>query len=143
MKRKITFFQNFHWDFTTSCFTWKNVSSSFYVSIRQGRYRMSQKSKIDTSFDVSNHFFLNWLFSWEFGKEIFHKIGKKSETKNSLFKKELSRFKIQIISFLNLKHIMESGGVPVMLNLVFYVLKVKQLKRIPLLISIHQIFLIS
>ena len=38
---------------------------------------------------------------------------------------------------------MESGGVPVMLNLVFYVLKVKQLKRIPLLISIHQIFLIS
>ena len=30
-----------------------------------------------------------------------------------------------------------------MLNLVFYVLKVKQLKRIPLLISIHQIFLIS
>ena len=63
--------------------------------------------------------------------------------KNSLFKKELSRFKIQIISFLNLKHIMESGGVPVMLNLVFYVLKVKQLKRIPLLISIHQIFLIS
>ena len=63
--------------------------------------------------------------------------------KNSLFKKELSRFKIQIISFLNLKHIMESGGVPVMLNLVFYVLKVKQLKRIPLLTSIHQIFLIS
>ena len=63
--------------------------------------------------------------------------------KNSLFKKELSRFKIQIISFLNLKHIMESGGVPVMLNLVFYVLKVKQLKRIPLLISSHQILLIS
>ena len=33
------------------------------------------------SLDTSNQFFLNWLFSWESGKEIFHKIGLTSETK--------------------------------------------------------------
>ena len=43
-------------------------------------------------------------------------------------KKKKSPFKTQVISFLNLKCIIESGGVSVMLNLVFYVVKGKQLK---------------
>ena len=48
-----------------------NISPSFYVSIPWSTYQISQKCKTDTSFSISNHFFLNWLFSWEFGKEIF------------------------------------------------------------------------
>ena len=51
--------------------TQKDVSPSLYVSIRWSTDRISQKCKIDTSFHVSNQFFLNWLFSWEFSKEIF------------------------------------------------------------------------
>ena len=42
--------------------TQNDVSPSFYVSICRRTYRVSQKCKIDTSFDVSNQFFLNWLF---------------------------------------------------------------------------------
>ena len=97
--------------------TRNDVSPSIYVSIPRSTYRMSQKCKIDMSFDVSNQFFLSWLFSWEFGKEVY-----------SPFKKKNSPFITQVISFLNLKHVIESGGVSVMLILFFYVFKGKQLK---------------
>ena len=100
--------------------TQNDVSPSFYVLIRWSTYRMSQKCKTDTSFDVSNHFFLNWLSSWEFGKEIFSKLERRLKQWNSSFKK-ISQSKTQVISFLNLKHIIESRGVSVILNLVFYV----------------------
>ena len=62
----------------------------------------------------SNHCFQNWIFSWEFDKEFF--------SKNWRVKQE-----ILVTSFLNLKHIIESG-VSVMLNFVYYVFKGKQLK---------------
>ena len=80
------YFPAYHWDSWKQCqavrqTTWNNVSLLFYVSIRRGTYRMSQKSKIDTSFDVSNHFFLNWLFSWEFDKEIFRQNWKEEWNK--------------------------------------------------------------
>ena len=38
----------------------------FYASIQRSMYQMSQKCKIEMSLDVSNWFFLNWLFSWGF-----------------------------------------------------------------------------
>ena len=50
-------------------------------------YRTSQKCKTDILFDISNQFFLNWLFSWESSKEIFHKIGLTSETKKFTIQK--------------------------------------------------------
>ena len=53
----------------------------FYASIQHSMYQMSQKCKIEMSLDVTNCFFLNWLFSWGFDKKKIHKIGKKSETK--------------------------------------------------------------
>ena len=123
--------------------TQNHISPLFYVSICQSMYQMSQKCKIDTLFNVSNHFFLNWRFSWEFGKEIFSQNWKEEWSKEIHCSKKILLFKTQVISFLNLKHIIESIGVSVMLNLVFYVFKGKQLQWIQLLISIHQRFLIS
>ena len=84
---------------------------------------MTQKCKINTSFDALNQFFSKLALSLRVWK-----VGKKSETKNSPFKKKKSLFKTQVISFLNLRHNIESGGVSVMLNLVFYVFKGNQLK---------------
>ena len=48
---------------------------------------------------------------------FFTKLERRVKQKNSQFKKKKnSPFKTQVISFLNLKHIIESGGVSVMLN---------------------------
>ena len=61
---------------------------------------MSQKCKIDTSFDVSNQFFLSWLVSWEFGKEIFSQNWKeewKKETHHS--KKKFTVYNSSYIIF--------------------------------------------
>ena len=82
--------------------TWKGVSLSFYVSIHRSTYQMNQKCKIDTFFDVSNQLFLNWLFSWEFGKEIFSQNGKEEWNKEIHHSKKFSPLKTQVISFLNL-----------------------------------------
>ena len=49
---------------------------------------------------------------------FFCKIDKKSEIKKFAVQKKNSPFKTQVILFLNLKDIIESGGVSVMLNLV-------------------------
>ena len=81
-------------------------SLSFYVSIRT--YQISQKCKIDTLFQVLNQFFVNWLFSWEFGKDIFSQNWK--ETKKFTIQKKKSPFKNQVISFLNLKDIISCYG---------------------------------
>ena len=57
-------------------------------------------------------------------RHFFTKLERRLKQRNSLFKKNKnSMFKTQVISFLNLKHIIESRGVSVMLNLVFYVFK--------------------
>ena len=53
--------------------TRKDVSPSFYVSIRGSTYRVSRKCKIDKSFDISNQFLQNWPFFREFVKETFSK----------------------------------------------------------------------
>ena len=49
---------------------------------------------------------------------FFTKLERRVKQKNSRFKKKRknSPFKTQVISFLNLKHIIESGGVSVILN---------------------------
>ena len=51
-------------------------------------------------------------------RNFFTKLERIVKQKNSRFKKKRknSPFKTQVISFLNLKHIIESGGVSVMLN---------------------------
>ena len=116
--------------FTVRQTTWKEVSPLFYISIHQSMYQMSQKCKIDTSFDISNQFFLNWLFSWEFGKEFFSQNWKDEWNKEIHHSKKFSPFKTQVISFLNWKHTTASRGVSIMLNLVFYAFKGKQLKYI-------------
>ena len=51
------------------------------------------------SFDVSNQFFLNWLFSWELCKEIFSQNWKKSETKKFTVQKKLDRLKLKLHYF--------------------------------------------
>ena len=61
-------------------------------------------------------------------RRFFTKLERRVKQRNSLFKKKNSKFISQVISFLNLKHVIESGGVLVMLNLIFYVFKGKQLK---------------
>ena len=83
--------------------------------------QMSQKCKIEMSLDVSNWFFLNWLFSRGFGKKknFFTELERRVKQRNSLFKKH-SLFKTQVISFFKLKHI-KSEGVSVMWNLFLYV----------------------
>ena len=86
----------------TSCFVSQtiqsNIPSLFYMLICQNIYQMSQKWEIDTSFGISNHFFLNWLYSPEsLAKKFFHKIGKKSETKEFTIQKKISLFKTQVI----------------------------------------------
>ena len=105
-----------------------DVSLSIYVLVGWSTYRMSWKCKIDTSFDLSNPFFLNWLSSWEFCKEIFSQNWKEDWNKEIHRWKRISPFKTQVISFLNLKHIIETGGMSLILNLIFYVFKGKQLK---------------
>ena len=72
---------------------------------------------------MSNQFFLSWLFSWEFGKEIFSQNWKEEWNKEIHCSKKNSLFITQVISFLDLKHVIESRGVSVMLNLFFYVFK--------------------
>ena len=103
--------------------TRNNVSPSFYVSIRWSTYRMSQECKIDTSFDLSSHFFLNWLFSWEFRKEVFSQNWNEEWNKEIHRSKKISPFKTQVILFSNLKNIIESGEASVMLSLFFMYLK--------------------
>ena len=61
---------------------------------------------------------------------FFTKLERRVKQRNLPFKKNKknSPFKTQVISFLNLKCIIESRGASVMLSLVFYVVKGKQLK---------------
>ena len=82
---------------------------------------MSQNCKIDTSFDMSNQFTLNCLFSSpdSLAKRFFHKIGKKIETKKFTIQKKIHHLKIRLY------HIVESGGVSLIVNLFFYVFKGK------------------
>ena len=49
---------------------------------------------------------------------LFTKLERRVKKKNSRFKKKRknSPFQTQVISFLNLKHIIESGGVSLILN---------------------------
>ena len=61
-------------------------------------------------------------------RNFFHKIGKKSEINIFTVQKKKLPLITQVTSFLNLKHVIESGGVSVMLILFFYVFKGKQLK---------------
>ena len=52
------------------------------------------------------------LFSWEFGKEIFSQNWKEEWNKEIHHsKKNISPFKTQVISFLNLKYTIENGAV--------------------------------
>ena len=87
---------------------------------------MSQKCKINTSFDVSVSFYQTGFSPESLAKKFFQKI-RKSETKKFSVQKNNSPFLTQVISFSNLKHIIESRGVSLMLNL--------------MLVSFHQTFL--
>ena len=87
--------------------TRKDVSPSSYVSIRRTRIEWAKNTKIDASFDISNYFFLNWLFSWEFDKVFFSQNWKEEWNKETHRSKKISQFKTQVISFLNLKHTIE------------------------------------
>ena len=74
---------------------------------------MSQKVGSSPESLAKKFFSQNWKEEWK--KEIHRS------------KKKLPLI-TQVISFLNLKHVIESGGVSVMLILFFYVFKGKQLK---------------
>ena len=88
--------------------------------------QVSNESKMQNWYVVQR---IKPVFSWEFGKEFFFtKLARRIKQRNSPLKKENLPFKTQVISFLNLKHIIDSGGVPLMLNLVLYVFKGKQPK---------------
>ena len=103
--------------------TRNNVSPSFYVSIRWSTCRMSEECKIDTSFDLSSHFFLNWLFSWEFGKEVFSQNWNEELNKEiHLSKKKFQRLKLKLYHF-HRKWRSITNVKPV-----FYVFKGKQLE---------------
>ena len=97
--------------------TWNDISLLFYASVCWSTYQMSQKYKIDKLFDVSNHFFLNRLFSWEFSKWFFLQNQQEEWNKKICCSKKNFTVKTQVILFLNLKDIIERGGVSVMLNL--------------------------
>ena len=88
------------WGLAVRQTTQKDISPLFYVLICRSTYRISQKCKIDTLFHASNQFFLNWLFSWEFGKKnMFTKLERRVKQRNSLIKKNFHRLKLELYRF--------------------------------------------
>ena len=130
---------NFFWTCFSPGQTTQKVSPSFYVLICQSMH-VSNEPKIQNWYVVrhtklvfsklalllrvwqSIFFSQNWKEEWN--KETRVSVLLSTHRLNFFF----LLFKTQVISFLNLKHTIESGGVSVMLNLVFYVFKGKQLK---------------
>ena len=112
-------------DFSGRQTTWNHISPLFFYDstyrYTKAHIKWLKKCKIDTLFHISNQFFLNWLFSWEFGK--VSQNWKEEWNKEIHHSKKISLFKTQVITFLNLKRIVKSGGVSIMLNLFFYVFK--------------------
>ena len=129
---------NFFWTCFSPGQTTQKVSPSFYVLICQSMH-VSNEPKIQNWYVVRH---TKLVFSklalllrvWQ--SIFFTKLERRVKQRNpslstfeySPFKFFFLLFKTQVISFLNLKHTIESGGVSVMLNLVLYVFKGKQLK---------------
>ena len=103
--------------------------------VNEWMHRMSQKkknAKLICCLMYQISLFLNWLFSspervWQ--RNFFTKL-KEEWNKEIHQSKFFSLFKTQVIFFLNSKHTVESGGMWIMLNLVFYVFKGKQLAKV-------------
>ena len=74
---------------------------SFYLSIRQSTYQISQKCKIDpSSYRITSVFpKLALLLIESRANKFFHKIGKKIETKKLTVQKKFSPFKTQVSLF--------------------------------------------
>ena len=127
------------------CFTYQYVKVCIeWVKNKKNECKMSQwmnasneskkkkKAKLICCLTYQNSFFLNWLFSspervWQ--RNFFTKL-KEEWNKEIHQSKFFSLFKTQVIFFLNSKHTVESGGMWIMLNLVFYVFKGKQLAKV-------------
>ena len=64
--------------------------------------QMSQKCKIEMSLDVSNWFFLNWLFSRGFGKKNFFSQNWREEWNKEIHcSKNIHCLKLKLYHFLN------------------------------------------
>ena len=67
--------------------TQNDLSPLFYILIHWSMYQMSQKFKIDMSFDVWNHVFLN------------SKLERRVKQRNSPFKKKFHHLKLKLYLF--------------------------------------------
>ena len=108
-----------------------NLESWVVSQPNHSKRRITIVLRIDTPKHVSNESKMQNLYVVRRIKSVFSKLALLLRVwQRSLFtvQKKNSPFITQVISFLNLKHVIESGGVSVIVNLFFYVFKGKQLK---------------
>ena len=74
-----------------------NVSPSFYLSIRQSTYRVSQNCKIDKSFESVFSKLALLLRVWQ--RHFFTKSERKVKQRTSPFKKKVQRLKLKLYHF--------------------------------------------